>query len=389
MPHEVDGQVHWHEPSGLSPAGSSRFLRPKLTYDRFMDDEAVPVVRAADIADLRAVALQPWRRLGGRGAFLQLFGTEGGLGCALQQLGPGEASRSEKHLCEEIVLVVEGRGTTELRGGAGRVVFEWQQGSVFAIPANTPHRFVNATQGSVLLLSLGNAPALLNQLGDIDAMFANPFVFSNGSGDEAGQAFDDIEPDPVRGLALCRTALVPDAIGCDLPLDNRFSPGFRQLGLAMTGPALVCQIGEHRPGRYAKAFVQAADTVMTCLAGEGICLLWPERVGPTPWQAGAEDAVLRVDLSPFTMTAAGPGGGRWYVQTFNTGARPLRHLVCGLAERPLGPPGEEVRDPSTTERGDGGTMIPYRHEDPYLRALYAEALAGTGITNRMRPDDYA
>ncbi len=390
MPHEVDGQVHWHEPSGLSAAGVSRYLRPAAAYDRFMADDGVPLLRAS-YAVLPAVERGLWRRLGCRGAFIQMFGTEGGLGCAVMELAASSASRAEKHVFEEVVLVLEGRGTTELwlDGSSERVVFEWQAGSVFSLPMNALHRMVNATQAPALLLSGTNAPAILNMLGDVDAVFANPFVFAARFDDEAGQAFDDIEPDPVRGLAVCRTGLVPDAVGCDLPLDNRYSPGYRQMELAMTGPGFRCAVGEHRPGRYAKAHILPASTAMICLRGTGYSYVWPERLGPTPWQSGQGDSVLRMDHARHTMAGVGPGGGRWFHQIFNTGAVPLRHLAWGVPERPSGPPGEEMRDDTAIDLVDGGSVVSYPAEDPFVRAEYARVLAAAGVTNRMRADDYA
>ena len=44
----------------------------------------------------------------------------------------------DRHLYEKVVLVVEGRGTTEVwqEGQDKRHVFEWQKGSLFAIPLN-------------------------------------------------------------------------------------------------------------------------------------------------------------------------------------------------------------------------------------------------------------
>ena len=254
---------------------------------------------------------------------------------------------------------------------------------MFAIPPNALHRLVNAAATPALVLCAGTLPALLNLLGDVDAIFANPFSFVLD--EETGQAFDDIEPDPVNGLALCRTALVPDAIRCDLPLDNRFSPGFRQMQLAMTGPSLTCSLGEHRPGRYARAHVPPAHAVAICLAGNGFLLTWPTVLGPTPWQNGHAAQIVRTELAPWAMTAS---DGSHTHQTFNTGATPLRHLAWSMPDRPSGPPGAEIRDLAAIEIADGGTMIPYAAEDPFVRTMYAEALAECGVTNRMRPDDY-
>lgn len=389
MPHEAAGQVHWHEPAGLEAAGVRRYRQPMLEYDRYVEREGAAVIRATSVIAGR-VTLSPWCRLGGRGAFLGLFGTEGALGLALLEVPASGALNAEKHLFEEMLLVLEGAGTAEFwqPGDSERVVFEWQPGSLFSVPPNACHRLVNATGQPALLLSANTAPALFNLLGDADAVFANPFVFRDRFDDETGRAFDAIEPDPVSELALCRTGLVPDAQGCDLPLDNRPSPGYRRLQLAMCGPSLECALGEHRPGRYGRAQRHDSAMASVCLRGSGYSYLWPERLGPTPWRDGLGSEVLRVEQHRGVVTASGPGGGRWYHQQFTTSSEPLRHLTWTMPQRPMVSPGVETRDEAFADHADGGGMIGYWQEDVRLGAEYAEVLAERGLPNRMKPADY-
>jgi uncharacterized RmlC-like cupin family protein len=381
MPHELDGQVHWHEPAGLAPAGLRRFRTPASPYERFMADEALPVLRAAAVDDLRAVTLGDWRRLGARGAFAQLFGSEGALGQSLLEIPASGAARAERHLCDEIVFVVAGSGTTELTGADGRVVFEWQQGALFAIPRNATHRFVNASDQPALLLCLNTLPAMLDLLGDADAAFANPLpAFLD---DEAGQAFDGIEPDPVQGLALCRTGMLPDAVNCDLPLDNRASPAHRAMALGMTGPTLQISLGEHRPGRYGRARLAAPGEIRLCLRGGGEIAMWPEAAGPHP----APEFVQRIAQRAGVLTGLG-GEGRWFVQEFCYSPSPMRHLLVRRTPVFHAAPGSERRDAMTTAWDEGGAIIPYWREAPGIRTGYAKAIALRGVANRMRDADY-
>lgn len=382
MPHELDGQVHWHEPAGLSPAGLRRFRVPASPYERFQADEALPVVRGAAVDDLRAVALDDWRRLGGRGAFLQLFGSEGALGQSLIEIPASGATRAERHLCDEIVFVLAGSGTTSLQGEDGRIVFEWQQGALFAIPRNATHRLINASDQPALLLCLNTLPAMLDLLGDADAVFANPLpAFLD---EEAGQAFDGIEPDPVQGLALCRTGLLPDAVNCDLPLDNRASPAHRAMALGMTGPGMQISLGEHRPGRYGRARLIAPGEIRLCLRGGGEIAMWQEEFGPRP----APERILRIPQRAGVLTGLGGGEGRWFVQEFCLSPGPMRHLHVRRTPAAHAAPGSERRDAMTTAWDDGGAIIPYWREDASVRTSYAEALAARGVANRMREADY-
>src|SRR5205807_8433586 len=108
--------------------------------------------------------------------------------CSSDLIPPAGALNPEKHMYEEIFLVVEGRGTTEVwqEGDAKRHVFEWQKGSMFSIPMNAWHRLVNATSGGALLLAGTTAPNVLNMINNVVAVFENPFVFRdrfNGADD--------------------------------------------------------------------------------------------------------------------------------------------------------------------------------------------------------------
>src|SRR5439155_1490154 len=261
------------------------------------------------------------------------------------------ALKPERHMYEEIFLVVEGRGTTEVwqEGDARRHVFEWQKGSMFSIPMNAWHRLVNATSGGALLLAGTTAPNVLNMINNVDAVFNNPFVFRerfNGA-DDFFKPKDDIEPDPVRGLAMRRTNFIPDIVDCDLPLDNRRSPGWRRVEPFMTDNCFYFWIGQHENGRYSKGHAHTSAAVLICVKGRGYTYTWPERLGVTPWKDGHMDEVKRVDYEPVGMVSAAPGGARWYHQHFSVSKDPFRLTAWFGPHNPgrdPGAPGEKHTD---------------------------------------------
>jgi mannose-6-phosphate isomerase-like protein (cupin superfamily) len=152
--HELNGMVHWHEPKSGERAGFGKFDQPMSDYDRFMVSEGLPVFRGVGIRRVQDLPLVAWPRMGGRGSYIQLHGTEGKWGCYVVEVPAAGALNVEKHIYEEIYLVVEGRGSTEVwvEDGGKRHVFEWQAGSLFSIPVNAYHRIVNATSSPALLL---------------------------------------------------------------------------------------------------------------------------------------------------------------------------------------------------------------------------------------------
>src|SRR5437667_9883117 len=163
--------------------------------------------------------------MGGRGIAIQLLGTEGMYVLYVVEVPGAGALNPEKHLYEEVFYVVEGRGTTEvwLDNDSKRHVFEWQKGSLFSIPVNAWHRIVNASSAPALLLAGTTAPNLMNLINNVGAIFDCPYQFRDRFSvvDVFYKYKDDIEPDPVRGLAMRRTNSIADIVNCDLSLTNR------------------------------------------------------------------------------------------------------------------------------------------------------------------------
>ena len=172
MPHDIDNMVHWHEPKPGEKAGYGRFDLPKSDYDQFIESDGIPIVRGVGVSKVQNLPLVDWPRMGGRGTYIQLHGTEGKWGNYVVEVPAAGALNVEKHIYEEIYLVVEGRGSTEvwLEENGPKHVFEWQTGSMFSIPVNAYHRIVNATSSPALLLGGTTAPNLMNLIG---ILFAN------------------------------------------------------------------------------------------------------------------------------------------------------------------------------------------------------------------------
>jgi len=333
---------------------------------------------------------KPWKRLGGNGTYIQLLGTEGLWGCFVVEVPGAGALNPEKHLYEEIYLVVDGRGTTEVwsEGNGKKLTFEWQRGSLFSIPLNAWHRIVNATSSPALLLAGTTAPNMINLLSNPDFIFNCPYTFKDrfDPSDDYYKYKEDIAPDPLRGLAMRQTNIIPDAINCELPLDNRRSPGYRRIEPHMTGNNFYLWIGQHENGRYSKAHAHGSAAVLVCLTGKGYTYTWPATLGQTPWQDGKGDQVRRQDYEPVGLVSAAPMGGNWFHAHFGISKEPLRLSAWfgpNAPGRERGRPGEQHIDYGAIDIKDGGTAIPYYDEDPYLRKEYIETLKQEGVKSRM------
>jgi len=381
----------WEEPKDQkTKAGYGKFLRPNTPYDTYMEEQGIPIYREIGVRRVQDLPRKPWKRMGGNGTFIQLLGTEGLWGCYVVEVPGAGALNPERHLYEEIILVVEGRGTTEVwgEGNGKKLTFEWQKGSLFSIPLNAHHRIVNATSSPALLLAGTTAPNAMNLYNNTDFIFNCPYTFKDrfDPRDDYYKPNEEIEPDPVRGLAMRRTNIIPDIIGCELPLDNRRSPGYRRIEPSMTGNNFYLWIGQHENGRYSKAHAHGSAAVLICLEGKGYTYTWPAALGQTPWQDGKADQVKRQDYEPVGMVSAAPMGGNWFHAHFGTSKVPLRLSAWfgpNAPGRSRGRPGEKNIDYGAIDINEGGTAIPYNEEDPFLRREHEETLKQEGIVSRM------
>jgi quercetin dioxygenase-like cupin family protein len=394
--HDTPDQVHWHEPKAGENAGFGKFKRQPLPYDRFMEAEGVPCYRGIGVRRVQDLPLVSWKRLGGRGSFIQLYGTEGLWGMYVVEVPGAGALNTERHMYEKVVLVVEGRGTTEVwqEGQNKRHVFEWQKGSLFAIPLNAYHRIINAGSAPALLLCGTTAPNVMNVIDNLDFIFDCPFTFSErfSGAEDFFKPKDDLEPDPIRGLAMRRTNLIPDIVNCDLPLDNRRSPGYRRVEPAMAKNRFYLWIGQHETGRYSKAHKHASAAVLVCVKGKGYTYTWPEALGTTPWQNGKAEFIKRQDYEPVGLVSAAPMSGDWYHQHFGIGKEGLRisawHGPNNQRARKPGVPGEQLMDYGAIELSKGGSAIGYHQEDPAIRKEFEATLRREGLESRMKPEFY-
>ena len=110
-------------------AGYGKFLRPNTHYDNFMETQGIPIYRDIGVRRVQDLPRTPWKRMGGSGTFIQLLGTEGLWGCYVVEVPGAGALNVEKHLYEEMYLVVEGRGTTEVwaEGNGKKLTFFEQE----------------------------------------------------------------------------------------------------------------------------------------------------------------------------------------------------------------------------------------------------------------------
>ncbi|MDC0882766.1 hypothetical protein OAP65_01630 [Litorivicinus sp.] len=388
--------TEWVEPTEENRAGHGTFGRPKTDYDLFMESEGIPIYRDFGVQRCQDLPMKPWDRLGGNGTYVQLYGTEGTWGMYVVEIPPRKELNIERHIYEKNIMILEGRGVCEVwHDEKHKQVFEWQAGSLFSIPVNAYHRMINMSGQRVIFVAGTTAPNLMNLIGDRDFIFNCDYQFGSRFDDSLSDFFEEktqIEPDPIRGLAMRRTNIMADIVHAELPLDNRRSPGFRRIEPHMTKNKFYMWIGQHEIGRYSKAHAHTSAAILFCLTGKGYTLTWPEHLGANPWKDGKGDEVVRVDYEYGGCVSAAPGGARWYHQHFNVSNEPFRLTAWFGPNHPSmlpgAAPGQKTTDYTAMDIHEGGTSIPYWMEDEYIRAEFQNQLEANGSVSRMEPHRY-
>jgi quercetin dioxygenase-like cupin family protein len=358
-----------------------------------MAREGLPIhEEVVGVEDVTALPRAPWGRTGGRGTFIQLRGTFESLrGIYVGEIPGGGALEPERHLYEEEIFILQGRGSTQVWQGAGpKLAFEWGEGSVWAFPRNTWHRMYNGGSEPAVFLAVTTAPEIINAVANPDFAFNCDYEFVDlyAEGDRY------FVPNPEkRTLTTSRytqmywdTHLIPDAYRALVDDAGHKVAGGQLTGYRMGEQFPRGHISEWPAGRYHKAHFHGPGAILLGLDGEGYVVAWDSKLGPRPYEAGHGDEVWKVNWrrnSIYTPPNA------FFHQHLNTGAGPARHIAVYGADLPLG-----VHDVSGRGVGlsrallsyrEGGTLIEYEDEDPQIRRDFEAAIRAKGIECAMPP----
>ena len=365
--------------------------RAKTYYERWIEKEGIPIVEGFGVADVRRLALKPWSRIGGEGAFLQLRGLEGITGVYVGRLAPGASTEPERHLYEKVFYILRGEGVAEIQQH-DRVpqTLRWGSGSLFSPPMNTLHRLMNHAQEPAFYLAVTTAPMALDHYHSERFVFGSDFSFNERYDGEASY----FEPGRERYLAannrqwIWETNFIPDARRAAIDAQEQKGAGVNITQFEMANNTLIGHLAEWPVGRYHKAHFHGGGAVLVVLRSEGYSLMWPNHLGTRPYESGFGDQVVRVDWMPGSVFSPPTN---WFHQHFNTGAEPALQLAlrCGSQKFPLGIRVAAIRAGVYTSVKRGGTLIEYEDEDPAIRVTYESELTGKGIAPTMNFDTAA
>ena len=359
----------------------------RTAYNKWMRTEGIPVVNGYGIEDIRDLELASWERIGGKGAFINLYGMGGATGMYVAQIPPGGALKLEKHLYEEVICILDGRGTTEVWQENGeKQVFEWGPWSVFAPPMNSWHRLVNGRREPVTFLAVTNAPVVIDTFRDANFIFNCNHLFRDRFAGEEGYFKESSKRyKNKRGTqTLWETNLIADIVGAELDIKKVKGPGWKVTQFEMSGNSLIGHMAEWPSGVYNKAHYHGPGATILILRSQGYTLIWPKEAGERPFESGRGHEVIQLNWRVGSLVCP-PGG--WFHQHFCTGPDPARLIAIRYGSR-LHPIGTEVtaqrqEDGAHISTKEGGTVIEFEDEDPQIGRRFEAELKKTGAHCQM------
>ncbi len=337
-------------------------------YQNWLKEEGIRVIRGSSIDDVRKVELYPWPRTGGLGVYLELSSCEK-TGAYMCEIPPGKSLEPEKHLFEEFIYIVSGRGTTSIwTEGSPKQTFDFQEGSLFAPPLNCWHQLSNTNPDQpARFFAVTGAPVFMNLFHNWDFTFNNDFVFKDRYAGEIDYFSGQGKLLGISGRLMWETNFIKDVRNFQVSEDEKIGKKAKIWMLELSQNTMEAHISEFAAGTYKKAHHTSHGAHILIIDGKGYTLMW--RQG---------EPKQRFDWHEGTIVAPLPSP--YFHQHFVTGRKPAKQLAIHWNNKKYRFGMKVGVDKDIKE---GGVQIEYWDEDPDIRQLYEEELAKEGLRSEM------
>ncbi|GGG00957.1 cupin domain-containing protein [Paenibacillus abyssi] len=334
-------------------------------YSKWVKNEGLEIISGHYIPNLHTVELKPWARRGGAGVYINHEASRHSNDCYVCEIPLGGKLAPQRQLYEEMIYVLDGRGSTTVWNDEGkRITFEWQAGSLFAIPLNTWHQHFNGSgQEAARFLAVTNSPIVINLYDDDNFIFNTAYDFKNRfNGDP-----DYFSNEGVQKGLLLETNFVADAINIPLIHAKERGAGGGHIRFNMAKGSMNSHISQFPVATYKKCHRHGPGAHVIILSGEGYSLMGldPDNMHRYDWREGS--MIVPPNL--------------WYHQHFNTGNAPARYLALKYE-------GTSIRNEQGVPKAwisqrVGGDQIDYADEHQSIRDMFRDELAKIGLEPEM------
>ena len=336
-----------------------QFMMDKYSpYRRWIESEGIPIVSGSYVADVRTLELGDWKRRGGKGAYLSFSDqlVADGYVC---EIPPGGNLKPHRQLYEEIILIAAGRGATTIGyDGFPKRTFEWERGSLFAIPLNAWHQHFNASGSEpARYMALTSAPVAFELYRDPQFIFNTSYLFRDRFNPEEEDFFSKEGKYYTEYYGgILHSNFIADIRKINLVPREKRGKGTRNMYIHMAGSAMLAHVSQFPVGRYKKAHRHGPGAHVCLLDSTGYTLMWDEGEAPKKYD-WHEGSVLS------------PPAGTWH-QHYNTGKEPCKFVA--------------LHANTAVQREEKGVeQIEFEDEDSSMRKLYEEECAKNGVKPDM------
>lgn len=350
----------------------------KFLLDPYLDwaeGQGVPIHEGFAI-DMLKVEAKPWPRFGVNGAICHVKGRDDFLTNFLFELPPGAASAPTRHIYEEVIYVLSGRGSTTVETEHGSHSFEWGPRSLFSVPLNATYRHFNGSgREPARLAATNNITYLMNLFRSERFIFDNALAFPDRLGGSGYFSGEGEYVEVLQGRHQWETNFVSDLADFQLKAMPTRGAGGTSLRFILAEGSIGCHCSEMPPGTYKKGHRHMNGVAIHAVTGKGYSLLWYE----------GEKDFHRADWQHGVIYAP---PDQMFHQHFNISPEPSRYLAVQMGS---------VRYPMTQNKKDiwgpdgmfakgveeGGMQIEYEDQDPRIHALWLKEMKTAGVEPRM------
>lgn len=334
----------------ISPAnigGGGRVERD--FYGEWLQRSGVPRIEGYSIVDAATQELKPWPEIGGRGLYCHFSGNVH-MDAVIMEIPPGKALNPGKHMYEQLIYVLSGRGYTRVEQGGKYNNVRWAEGSLFAPPLNAVHRHYNDDSARpARILAVTTFPLTLQLMGNVQFVSNTKFDFTDRYN---GQEEYFTKRERIR-QRWDRANLVPDIRNAEVVRWEERGGDNASMFYDMGGNTILePHISEFGVGEYKLAHRHPYEAIILILNGTGFSI------------AGKNDLLedyVKMDWQKYSIVSP---PYFWFHQHFNTGTTAARYFAVTEGDFP-----KRLGIPLEVEQ------IEADREDPAIRRMFNEELA--------------